>query len=105
MTVTKENILKNVDKIEVESVQDFNRSARKYCMNQNQHTNACRGRTDGPTYACWSTPVEVIADSDSAPKVRGFGYWKTTFNNGAGFSRTLYTPSTFHIVVGENWKD
>ena len=82
---------------------ELEHAARKYCIDHRQHTNACRGRTDGPTYASWSTHVDIIADSGQAPEVRGLGYWKTGFNNGCGFSTTMYTPSSFHIKVGEDW--
>jgi len=78
-------------------------AARKYCIDHRQCTNACRGRTDRPTYVCWSTYVFIIKDSDQAPCVGGLGYWKTGFSNGCGFSTTLYTPSSFRIEVGEDW--
>ncbi len=80
------------------------KAARKHCIDHRQHTCGCRGRTDGPTYACWHTPVYTIADSAAEPYVCGLGYWKTGFSNGCGFSKTLYTPSTFGIKVGENWE-
>ena len=80
-----------------------NKAVRKYCIDRRQYTNACRGRTDGPTYACWHTPVVTVPQSKEPPCVSGYGYWKTLFSNGA-FSRTLYTPSTFRIEVGENWE-
>jgi hypothetical protein len=62
-----------------------------------------RGRTDSPTAVTWSTPVIIIAGSDQPPTLEGLPYWKTNFSNGS-FSRTLYTPSTMRIEVGENWK-
>ncbi len=82
---------------------ELKHAARKQCMVEGQHTYGGRGRTDGPTYACWHTPVTIIPDSGASPIVKGLGYWKTGYGNGKGFSTTLYTPSTFHIVVGENW--
>lgn len=82
---------------------ELEHAARKFCISNRQFTNAYRGRTDGPTYATWSTHVNIIEDSESAPTVKGLGYWKTGFNNGKGFSMTLYTPSSFRIEVGENW--
>lgn len=82
---------------------DLKHAARSYCIRQRFYTNGCRGRTDRPTYACWSTPVVVLLNSSERPGLAGFGYWKTSFNNGRGFSRVLYTPSTFRVVVGEDW--
>jgi len=84
--------------------QDFCHNVRKYCMEKRLSTFGGRGRTDKRTYVCWSTYVTIVSNSDVAPNVAGLGYWKTGFNNGLGFSKTLYTPSTFHIVVGENWE-
>lgn len=63
---------------------------------------ASRGRTDRRTAVTASTPVVAIP-GDSAPQVRGLPYWKTGFRNGS-FHKTLYTPSTLRIEVGENWK-
>ena len=63
-----------------------------------------RGRTDGSAAVTWATPVVIIPDSIQPPTLEGLPYWKTHFSNGAGFSKTLYTPSTMRIEVGENWK-
>lgn len=63
---------------------------------------ASRGRTDHPRVITRSTPVEIVP-GDSQPKIEGSGYWKTNFSNGRGFSRTMYTPSTLRIEVGEAW--
>ncbi len=82
---------------------EIEHAARKYCIEHRQYTNGGRGRTDGPTYACWHTPVDVLPNSDDAPCVTGLGYWKTGFSNGKGFAKTLYTASTFRIEVGEDW--
>jgi len=67
------------------------------------HVSGGRGRTDKPAAVTWSTPVVVIPSSAHPPTLKGLPYWKTTMRNGT-FSRTLYTPSTMRIVVGENWK-
>lgn len=62
-----------------------------------------RGRTDFPRHTTMSTPV-VFIDGNSAPQVKGLGYWKTTMRNGS-FTKTLYTPSTLRIEVGFDWKN
>jgi hypothetical protein len=67
------------------------------------HVSGGRGRTDKPAAVTWSTPVVVVPSSAQPPTLKGLPYWKTTMRNGT-FSRTLYTPSTMRIVVGENWK-
>jgi hypothetical protein len=48
------------------------------------------------------TPVKIV-DGDRAPELHGRPYLKTNFSNGRGFSKTLYTPSTLHVVVGRGW--
>jgi hypothetical protein len=63
-----------------------------------------RGRSDGAASVTYSTPVDIIPNSADKPKAKGLPYWKTNFNNGKGFRKTLYTPSTFRVEVGENWK-
>ena len=52
----------------------------------------------------WQTRVEIVA-GDLAPTLEGLPYLKTQFQGKGGFSRTLYTPSTMRIVVGESWKE
>jgi hypothetical protein len=81
---------------------EFKRAARLACLGQSRYGG--RGRTDGRTSVTMSTPVIVIPDSTQAPTVKGLGYWKTNFSGPNGFSKTLYTPSTFRIEVGANWK-
>lgn len=49
-------------------------------------------------------PIETIT-GDSPPQLCGHPYLKTTFNNGRGFTKTLYTQSSLHVVVGSNWKE
>lgn len=66
-------------------------------------THAGRGRTDYPRQVTVSTPVVVTSNSNHPPRVEGYGYWKTTIRNGS-FNKTLYTPSTLCVVVGEKWK-
>ena len=85
------------------SQKELDREARRYCIERHMYTYAGRGRTDKPTYVCWSTPVVVVPNSNMEPVASGLGYWKTSFTNGPRFRMTLYTPSTFHIKVGEHW--
>lgn len=76
------------------------RAARKAVLGTVVHYG--RGRTDYPRRVNWSTPVVAIP-GDSAPQVKGAGYWKTGFSNGT-FRKVLYTPSTLRVEVGENWR-
>jgi len=48
------------------------------------------------------TPVQIV-EGDKAPTLEGLPYLKTTFSNGRGFRKTLYTPSTLVAVVGKDW--
>lgn len=48
------------------------------------------------------TPISIIA-GDAPPQLLGNPYLKTGFNNGRGFSMTLYTPSTLRVIVGAEW--
>jgi hypothetical protein len=48
-------------------------------------------------------PIKVIQGSDSIPVLEGSPYLKTNFYGKNGFSKTLYTPSTLEVNVGENW--
>lgn len=50
-----------------------------------------------------NTPITVMKDSDLEPELHGQPYLKTLFSNGRGFTKTLYTPSTLHVIVGERW--
>lgn len=90
-----------INNFKTETTIEFRRAVRKAC--EGQYRNSGRGRTDYGASVTQSTPIEVIVGSDAPPKVVGLGYWKTGFRNGA-FQKTLYTYSTFRIVVGENWK-
>lgn len=81
---------------------DFRRAARKPVLGF-YRVNQIKGSRHG-AHINTSTPVEIVAGSDEAPHVEGLPYLKTGFNNGHGFSITLFTPSTMRVVVGENWK-
>lgn len=48
-----------------------------------------------------TTPIEVV-DGDAAPELVGLPCLATTFRRG-GFCKTMYTPSTLHVVVGRDW--
>jgi len=59
------------------------------------------GRSEHTASVTWSTPIRVVK-GDQPPILEGKPYLKTNFQRGR-FSRTLYTPSTLCIEVGENW--
>ena len=59
------------------------------------------GRSAHTAGVTWSTPIRVIP-GDEPPTLVGKPYLKTNFQRGR-FSRTLYTPSTLCIEVGEDW--
>ncbi len=67
-----------------------------------QRRTISRGRSSHTARAGSSTPIDVIP-GDGAPTLVGLPYLKTQFSNGRGFSKTLYTPSTLRIEVGETW--
>ena len=48
------------------------------------------------------TPIRLV-EGNQAPQLVGQPYLKTTFSNGRGFTKTLYTPSTLAIIVGADW--
>jgi len=60
------------------------------------------GRSRNSARVTYSTPVVVIPGSDAPPKLCGRPYLKTHFKSGR-FEKTLYTPSTMRIEVGELW--
>ncbi len=60
------------------------------------------GRSRNSAGVGTQTPIRILPDSDSAPKLVGQPYLKTNFRRG-GFSKTLYTPSTLAIEVGADW--
>jgi len=60
-----------------------------------------RGRSEHTASVTWSTPIRVVP-GDEPPVLVGEPYLKTHFQRGR-FSRTLYTPSTLCIEVGEDW--
>jgi len=78
---------------------EFRRLARAHCPKI--RLGGGRGRTDRSAGVGASTPVETVP-GDSPPQLVGLPYWKTGFSNGS-FRKTLYTPSTLRIVVGEKW--
>ena len=59
------------------------------------------GRSEHTAGVTWSTPIRVVP-GDEPPVLVGEPYLKTHFRRGR-FSRTLYTPSTLRIEVGEDW--
>jgi len=59
------------------------------------------GRSEHTASVTWSTPIRVVK-GDQPPILEGKPYLKTNFQRGR-FSRTLYTPSTLCIEVGEDW--
>ena len=59
------------------------------------------GRSAHTAGVTWSTPIRVVP-GDEPPVLVGEPYLKTHFQRGR-FSRTLYTPSTLCIEVGEDW--
>lgn len=80
---------------------EVKRAARAAC--RGEYRTISRGRSRHSAGVTNSTPIRWI-EGDSPPELRGQPYLKTGFNNGRGFSMTLYTPSTLRIVVGKNWK-
>jgi len=60
-----------------------------------------RGRSEHTAGVTWSTPIRVVP-GDEPPVLVGEPYLKTHFQRGR-FARTLYTPSTLCIEVGEDW--
>ena len=61
------------------------------------------GRSSQSAAVGRSTPVTIV-EGNGQPELHGQPYLKTTFSNGRGFSKVLYTPSTMHITVGAEWK-
>ena len=59
------------------------------------------GRSRNEATVTWSTPISVVA-GDQPPTLTGRPYLKTHYERGR-FRRTLYTPSTLMIEVGEEW--
>jgi hypothetical protein len=65
------------------------------------YTTIQRGRSERTAGVTWSTPIRVVKGS-KPPTLMGSPYLKTHFRRGQ-FRRTLYTPSTLCIEVGEDW--
>ena len=59
------------------------------------------GRSSNSAGFSANTPI-VRVPGGCAPRLEGKPYLKTIYRRG-NFSRTLYTHSTLHVVVGENW--
>jgi len=59
------------------------------------------GRSEHTAGVTWSTPIRVIK-GDEPPALVGKPCLVTHYRRGR-FSRTLYTPSTLRIEVGEDW--
>lgn len=49
-----------------------------------------------------NTPIQYVPGNEP-PKLCGQPFLKTQFNH-CGFHKTLYTPSTMHVIVGKDWK-
>lgn len=76
------------------------RDARLFLRGQERSIQIGRSRNSaGVTH---HTRVEIV-EGDQKPVLAGSPHLKTQFHNG-NFSKTLYTPSTLHIVVGREWK-
>lgn len=48
-----------------------------------------------------NTPIEVVR-GDNPPSLEGSPYLMTLYRKG-NFSKTLYTPSTLRVIVGDGW--
>jgi len=68
-----------------------------------QHRTIRIGNSSHTAFVRANTRVKIIPGSDAPPELKGQPYLKTGFRNGT-FSKILYTPSTLHIRVGENWR-
>jgi hypothetical protein len=69
---------------------------------RNSHQSIRIGRSHNSAGFGSGTPV-VVVEGDTPPSLEGQPYLKTIFRNGPKFTKTLYTPSTLHAVVGKNW--
>ena len=78
---------------------EVRRMIRAYAMGQ--YATIKIGRSENTSGVTWSTPIKVVG-GDDPPELIGAPYLKTHFRRGR-FSRTLYTPSTLRIEVGEDW--
>lgn len=74
---------------------------RDFCGGQTVSIYAGRSfNFAGPSGA----PIEILEGSDIEPRLVGQPYLKTTFTaHGGRFQKTLFTPSTRKIQVGEIW--
>jgi hypothetical protein len=67
-----------------------------------QTRSISKGRSHNSAAFHTQTPIETVPGTQ-APELLGHPYLKTQFTNG-NFSKTLYTYSTLHVVVGEDWQ-
>ena len=83
---------------------DQRRKIRSHVMGETSGECIWFGRyaTTGYGYVNASTPI-VLVDGKQGPTVEGHPYCKTNFVGKGGFSKTLYTSSTFRIEVGKDW--
>ena len=77
------------------------KAVRAYLRAINATSSICIGRSSNRCGVGTCTPIKYVRGGD-APRLKGQPYLKTQFYNGR-FSKTLYTPSTLYVEVGENW--
>lgn len=77
------------------------KKVRDYLKSTNATASICIGRSSNVCGVGTRTPINYVP-GDEAPQLKGQPYLKTNFTSG-NFSRTLYTPSTLYVEVGENW--
>lgn len=80
--------------------QAFRAAIAEHLRGQRRSIAIGRSRNSSGFSNC--TPIEII-NGDSPPELVGQPYLLTTFRRGS-FSKTLYTPSTLHVVVGRDWR-
>ncbi len=76
---------------------------RKRIANALRGQSACIaiGRSRNVAAFSNSTPIEIV-EGNQPPELVGKPFLSTTFRSGS-FSKTLYTPSTLHVIVGSDW--
>jgi len=77
------------------------KAVRAYLRAINATSSICIGRSSNRCGVGTCTPIKYVRGED-APRLKGQPYLKTNFSRGS-FSKTLYTPSTLYVEVGENW--
>ena len=68
---------------------------------ENRTTLKLRSISNAPTVNS-SVPI-VTKSSIQRPEIQGRAYWKTNWNSGHGFQKTLYTPSSQILAVPPAW--